>query len=94
VYLDLQVRHHELAQSSTKALQEVEAQCESDLEAAAFKASAEYERLHVSYDLFQCKVGSGSRCHRYVTRSRSIVWQLSAIYSGPARGMRLWRPLL
>jgi hypothetical protein len=55
VDLDLQVRHHELAQSSTKALQEVEAQCESDLEAAALKATGEYERLHVSNDLFQYK---------------------------------------
>ncbi|KAJ4358518.1 uncharacterized protein N0V89_003102 [Didymosphaeria variabile] len=45
---DLQVRHHELAQSSTKALQEVEAQCESDLEAAASKAAEEYHLLHLS----------------------------------------------
>ncbi|KAK7188732.1 hypothetical protein DPSP01_005636 [Paraphaeosphaeria sporulosa] len=47
---DLQIRHHELAQSSTKALQEVEAQCESDLEAAASKAAEEYHRLHEAYD--------------------------------------------
>ncbi|KAF2440577.1 hypothetical protein P171DRAFT_435362 [Karstenula rhodostoma CBS 690.94] len=47
---DLQLRHHELAQSSTEALQEVEAQCESDLEAAASKAAEEYRRLHEAYD--------------------------------------------
>ncbi|KAL5418539.1 hypothetical protein PMIN03_001018 [Paraphaeosphaeria minitans] len=47
---DLQVRHYELAQSSTKALQEVEAQCESDLEVAASTAAEEYHRLHEAYD--------------------------------------------
>lgn len=45
---DLQARHYELAQSSTRALQEVEAQYESDLETVALKAAEQYHCIQVS----------------------------------------------
>lgn len=45
---DLQTRHHELAQSSTRALQEVEAQYEVELEQITSESAEEFQRMKVS----------------------------------------------
>ncbi|KAF2691527.1 hypothetical protein K458DRAFT_353332 [Lentithecium fluviatile CBS 122367] len=45
---DLQRRHHELAQSSTEALENLERQFENEIDAAESKAAAEHSRLNSS----------------------------------------------